>query len=414
MYIPDDLPQVIKDADEKAIRSLQHTFEAVDEIRDRNIIKVLNAFRKNGIAARHMQGSTGYGYGDEGRDRLDMLMADIMGTGSALCREQIMSGTHALTVALFGILRPGDTLLAATGRPYDTLLEVIGVEGSASGSLMKFGVLYDECPFAGEDPDYDMIAEKAAKASVVHVQKSRGYSQRRSLSNADVEKIAEIVHKSNPQAVVFVDNCYCEFTETTEPGQVGADLIVGSLIKNAGGGIAETGGYIAGRTDLVEKCADRLTAPGTGGEIGCWPVGHRNTFLGLFSAPATVSEAVKASYYASELFSELGFDTSPAPGESHSDIVTAVNLYSAENLIAFCRGIQAYSPVDSAAEPTPWAMPGYADEVIMAAGTFTGGASIELSCDGPLRPPYTAYIQGALNFTSARYAMLETAAKIIK
>ncbi len=413
MYIPEDLPQRIKDTDAKVMEFLQPVFAGVEDIRDRNIVRVLNAFCNNRIASRHMGGSTGYGYGDEGRERLDSLMAEIMGTESALCREQFMSGTHALTVALFGLLRPGDTLLAATGKPYDTLLKVIGVDEDTTGSLKNFGVKYDECPFKGTNPDYEMITAKAKNAAVVHVQKSRGYSQRRSLSNADVMKIADLVHGVNPKAVVFVDNCYGEFTETTEPGHVGADIVVGSLIKNAGGGIAETGGYIAGRADLVEFCADRLTAPGTGGEIGSWPTGHRNTYLGIFMAPQITAEAVKASIYSAALYTELGFDTNPKPGEAHYDIVTAINLYTPENLCKFCCGIQAYSPVDSNVAPTPWAMPGYTDEVIMAAGTFTGGASIELSSDGPLREPYTAYIQGALSFMSARYALLKTAEGII-
>ena len=395
--------------DAELMAMLEPRFRDIDAIRDENQLRVLAAFQQNGVAARHMMGSSGYGYGDDGRDNLDRVMASIMGAEAALCREQFMSGTHALTVALFGLLRAGDTLLAATGRPYDTLGGVIGLSEERYGSLAEYGVRYEEAPFAGDDPDYDRIRELAPRARVVHIQRSRGYSSRRSLSCADIEKIARTVKSANPDAIVFVDNCYGEYCETAEPTMVGADIAVGSLIKNPGGGIAETGGYIAGRAELVELCAHRLTAPGTGGEIGCWPSGHRNTYLGLYLGPSVTAEAVKSSVYASALFERLGYTAAPHWQQPRYDIVTTLGMGSEKGLTALCRGIQAMSPVDSVAVPEAWEMPGYEDKVIMAAGTFTGGSSIELSCDAPIRPPYTAYLQGGLSFTASRAAFLKAA-----
>lgn len=403
------IDEKLAELDREIMAEIGPRLREIDETADENRLRVLDAFIKNGVASRHMAGSSGYGYGDDGRDCLDRVMASIMGAEAALCREQFMSGTHALTVALFGLLRTGDTLLAATGRPYDTLAGVIGLSGENKGSLREYGVRYDEVAFDGEDPDFDEIERRAAGASVVHVQRSRGYSHRRSLSCGDISRISAAVKLANPRAVVFVDNCYGEYTETKEPTAAGADIAVGSLIKNPGGGVAETGGYIAGRAELVEMCASRLTAPGTGGEIGCWPAGHRDTFLGLYMGPSATAEALKSSVYASALFGRLGYSASPSADEKRYDIVTTVDMRSPEALTAVCRGIQSMSPVDSFAAPEAWEMPGYDDKVIMAAGAFTNGSSVELSCDGPLRPPYTAYMQGGLSFVTARAAYLRAA-----
>ncbi|MEG2083764.1 MAG: methionine gamma-lyase family protein, partial [Oscillospiraceae bacterium] len=354
-------------------------------------------------------GSTGYGYGDAGRDKLDEVFASLSGAQDALCRAQFMSGTHALTVALFGLLRPNDTLLCAMGAPYDTMLGVIGIGGENSGSLAEFGVKYTQAELLNGGPDLHAISEKAKNARVVLVQRSRGYSARRALSCADIEQITLAVKKSNPKAIVLVDNCYGEFVEMREPTECGAELIVGSLIKNAGGAVAQTGGYIAGKAELVELCSYRLTAPGTGREIGCNPAGLRELYLGLYLAPGITAEALKSSHYASELFAELGYAVSPSPREMRGDIVTAITLGSASALEAACGAIQRTSPVDSFARPEAWEMPGYDDKVIMAAGAFTGGSSIELSCDAPLRAPYTVYCQGGISLAASRLAYLRAA-----
>ncbi|MEA4912760.1 MAG: methionine gamma-lyase family protein [Oscillospiraceae bacterium] len=394
--------------DEELMAACAPAFLRAEQIRDYNQIKVLEAFTRNRVGAQHFAGSTGYGYGDVGRDALDRDFADAFGAEDALCRAQFMSGTHALTVALFGILRAGDTLLAATGEPYDTLQSVIS--GDGVGSLREFGVRYEQVELLNGQPDYKEIERRAPGAKLVHIQRSRGYSGRDAFSCDVIEKTVAAAKRGNPNAVVMVDNCYGEFTETTEPTQHGADLIVGSLIKNAGGAVAETGGYIAGRADCVELCAHRLTAPGTGREIGCWPQGLRTLYLGLYMAPAITCEAVKSGIYAAALFQKLGFPTFPDKDAPRSDIVTTVELGSPDNLKKVCAAIQGASPVDSYAVPEPWAMPGYTDEVIMAAGAFTNGSSIELSCDGPLRAPYRLYLQGGISLTASRYAYLKAAA----
>ncbi|MEA5050175.1 MAG: methionine gamma-lyase family protein [Oscillospiraceae bacterium] len=394
--------------DRELMAACAPAFARAEEIRDFNQIKVLRAYEKNRVSAPHFAGSTGYGYGDGGRDTLDRVFADIVGAQDALCRAQFMSGTHALTVALFGILRAGDTLLAATGEPYDTLKSVIGGEGV--GSLREFGVRYEQIDLVKGLPDYDAIERRAPGAKLIHIQRSRGYSGRDAFSCDVIGKAVAAAKRGNPDAVVMVDNCYGEFTETTEPTQCGADLIVGSLIKNAGGAVAETGGYIAGRADCVERCANRLTAPGTGREIGCWPQGLRTFYLGLYMAPAVTCEAVKSGIYAAAMFEKLGFPTYPDKDAPRSDIVTTVELGSPENMRKVCAAVQGSSPVDSFAVPEPWAMPGYDDEVIMAAGAFTNGSSIELSCDGPLRAPYRLYLQGGISLTASRYAYLKAAA----
>ena len=319
-----------------------------------------------------------------------------------------------MTVALFGLLRAGDTLLAATGRPYDTLAGVIGLGGEKFGSLAEYGIHYDEVELVDGEPDYPEIERRAAGAKVVHIQRSRGYSDRRAFLCADIEKIAAAARRGNPDAIIFVDNCYGEYTETVEPIEVGADLIVGSLIKNPGGAIAETGGYIAGRADLVELCGHRLTAPGTGREIGCTPQGLRNLYLGVYLGPSITAEALKSAVYCAAIFEKIGCEVSPRYDQPRADIVTTVKMQGEAGLAALCRAIQASSPVDSFATPEAWEMPGYDSKVIMAAGAFTNGSSIELSCDAPIRPPYLAYVQGGIALPVSRLAFLRAAAEIRK
>ena len=389
-------------------------FEACEAVRDALQLKVLNAFVGNKVGLQHLSQSTGYGYGDSGRDTFDRVFADCVGAEDAICRPSILSGTHALTVALFGLLRTGDTLLAATGRPYDTLQPVIGLTGEGYGSLAEFGIRYDEVPLADGEPDLEGIRQKAGSADVVHIQRSRGYEARRAFSLEDIRKISEAVRSVNSKAVILVDNCYGEFTDLSEPLSAGADLIAGSLIKNPGGGIAPTGGYIAGKTELVEKCGHRLTAPGTGRELGSNPGGMRDYYLGLYFAPHVTCEAKKTSIYAAALFEEMGYRTVPDYSAPRNDIITSIETESAENLIALCEEIQASSPVDSFASPVPDDMPGYDDKIIMAAGAFTQGSSIELSCDGPLREPFIAYLQGGISLSGSRLALLRAAERIRK
>lgn len=381
----------------------------IEDIQQHNQLKVLSAFIQNRVGAQHLAGSTGYGYGDIGRDTLDRVFADAVGAEDALCRIHFMSGTHALAVALFGVLRAGDTLLSVTGTPYDTLAGVIGTADKKEGSLQEFGVAYRQLELKDGLPDLAAIEHEAPRAKVVYIQRSRGYSGRKALSCADIGAVAEAAKKANPDVIVMVDNCYGEFTEKTEPVSHGADLIAGSLIKNPGGGIAETGGYIAGRADLVELCGHRLTAPGTGREIGSAPGGLRNLYLGLYLAASVTAEALKSAVYAAALFEQLGCAVSPRYDEPRTDIITAIELGSEPRLSALCRAIQAHSPVDSFAVPEAWDMPGYDSKVIMAAGAFTCGSSIELSCDAPVKPPYTAYLQGGISFTASRYALLKAA-----
>ncbi len=389
-------------------------FSEIDATRDQNQLQMLCAFTENRVAATHLVGTTGYGYGDAGREKLEAVFASLTGSEAALYRHHFMSGTHTLAVALFGVLRPGDTLLCATGRPYDTLHGVLGLSGEkGEGSLREFGVQYRELALAGDGaPDLAAIRQQAPGCRMLYLQRSRGYAPRRALRLADIQAAAAAAKQANPDIIVMVDNCYGEFVETQEPTACGADLMAGSLIKNPGGGIAPTGGYIAGRAHLVEQCAHRLSAPGVGSEIGCTGDLLRQMFLGLYFAPGVVAEALKTAVYAAALFEALGYPTTPHWNTPRGDIITAITLDGEEKLCALCRAIQANSPVDSFLTPEPWAMPGYDSPVIMAAGAFTGGSSIELSCDAPLRPPYTAYLQGGLNFSASRAALLCAASAI--
>jgi cystathionine beta-lyase family protein involved in aluminum resistance len=401
-------PEVLA-LDEQAMQLCQPYFKRMEEIRDFNQLKMLKAFADTQMSATDMLGTTGYGLWDTGRAKLEQIFAQVMGAEDALVRSQFMSGTHTLAVALFGLLRAGDTLLAATGRPYDTLEGVIGIDGkgSGTGTLADYGVKYDEVPLLpGFEPDYAQIAAKAPHARVCHIQRSRGYVQRNAFSLDVIEKIAQTAKAANPEIIVFVDNCYGEFTQTKEPCQVGADLVAGSLIKNPGGGIAPTGGYIAGRRDLVELCAYRLNAPGLGKELGCTLDTPRDMYLGFYYAPGVVCEAIKTAVYAQCLLELCGKQPVPRYCDDHNDIVTCFDAGSAEALVGFCQGVQAASPVDSYAAPEPSPEPGYTDEVIMASGSFTQGSTIELSCDGPMRAPYTCYLQGGVNFAAGRAGVL--------
>ena len=401
--------------DRKALKECAPIFEKIDDVTEFNQLKVLNAFIKNGVSEANMAGSTGYGYDDKGREILERVMADCMGAEDSLIRHNFVSGTHTLTVALFGILRPNDKVLVLTGRPYDTITGVFGIDEKTDGSLSDFGVIYDQVELKADGtPDIEEIKSRLAKDSykMAYIQRSRGYSTRPTLTIDDIEILCNAVKEVSPDTCVMVDNCYGEFVEKKEPCEVGADLIAGSLIKNPGGGIAPTGGYIAGKKELIEKCSYRLTCAGVGREVGA-TLGHsRELYLGLFQAPHVVGEALKTAVYASALLQNLGFPVSPTPNEKRGDIIQCVTLGSAEKLISFCQGMQSGAPVDSFVVPEPWDMPGYTDPVIMAAGAFTLGASIELSADAPIRPPYAAWMQGGLNFHSAKAGILLAAQKM--
>ncbi len=399
-------PELIRLAEE-AEKQCREVFRRIDGIAEYNEAKVLKAFTDHRVSAAHLVGTTGYGYDDMGRDTLDAVFAQALGAEDAIVRHNFVSGTHTLTVALFGVLRAGDTVVSVTGAPYDTMEEVIGIRGGGTGSLKEYGIQYRQVELlpSGE-PDYPAIEEAAKGTKMVYIQRSRGYSLRPSLTVETIGKIAQAAKKGNPDAVVFVDNCYGEFVEKSEPVSVGADLIAGSLIKNPGGGIAPTGGYIAGRKDLVELCGYRLTCPGIGREAGCTLDQNRGMYLGLFHAPSAVAAAVKTSCFGAALFGKMGFKANPAYDAPRTDIIAAIELGSPEKLCAFCRGIQKGSPVDSHVTPEPWAMPGYEDPVIMAAGTFTMGASLELSADGPIRAPYSVWMQGGLTYGTGKLGLL--------
>ena len=390
-------------------------FENIDDITEYNQLKVLKAFIKNGVSESYFSGSTGYGYDDKGREILEKVMANCMGAEDSLMRHNFVSGTHTLTVALFGILRPNDEVLVLTGRPYDTITGVFGIDEKNDGSLADFGVEYNQVDLKEDGtPDIEEIKKRLQKDTfkMAYIQRSRGYSTRPSLTIDDIEILCKCVREASSETIIMVDNCYGEFVEKKEPCEVGADIVAGSLIKNPGGGIAPTGGYIAGRKDLIEKCSYRLTCSGVGREVGA-TLGHsRELYLGLFQAPHVVGEALKTAVYTASLFQNLGYEVSPKPQEKRGDIIQCITLSSADKLIAFCQGMQSGAPVDSFVTPEPWDMPGYTDPVIMAAGAFTLGASIELSADAPIREPYAAWMQGGLNVHSAKAGVLLAAQKM--
>lgn len=402
---------------EKNEQELRQRFAEIDKITEYNQQKVLSAFIRHGVSESHFAATTGYGYGDRGRDKLDEVFADIFETEDALVRHSILSGTHAITIALFGILQPGDTMLAATGRPYDTLHQVIGINEKNPGSLAEMGVNYKEVPLNSEEkPDLPAIAAALKEDStikLVHIQRSRGYATRPSLHVDEIGEIVKVVRGVRSDVVIFADDCYGEFVEMHEPTAVGVDLMAGSLIKNAGGGIAENGGYICGKKEYIERCSYRMTTPGLGREVGA-SLGHNRTlYMGLFQAPHVTGEALKTAVFAAALIENMGFNVSPKPLEPRADIIQTLLLEKSEALIAFCQGLQSGSPVDAFVVPEPWDMPGYDNEVIMAAGAFTMGASIELSADAPLREPYAVFMQGGLQYHSGKIGVLSAAQRLI-
>ncbi len=412
--VDERLAQLSDEAESQA----KEAFARIEEIAEYNQQKVLSAYIRHNVSESHFIPTTGYGYGDRGRDALDAILADIMGAEDALIRHSIVSGTHAITIGLFAMLRPGDTLLAATGAPYDTLEQVIGHKVPAAGSLAEYGVAYEQVELAEEGTPDLLGIQEALRANntirVVHIQRSRGYNTRPSLTIEWIERIIKAVRAIRQDVIVFVDNCYGEFAERLEPCQVGADLIAGSLIKNPGGGIAENGGYLCGTKECIEQCSYRMTTPGLGREVGA-SLGHnRSLYMGLFQAPHVVGEAMKTAVYAAALFEQLGYHVSPTVNETRGDIIQTVFLNNSESLIAFCQGMQKGAPVDAFVIPEPWDMPGYTSQVIMAAGAFTMGSSIELSADAPLREPYAAYMQGGLNYASGKIGVLLAAQSMLE
>ena len=405
----------MKEISEKALLKCSEKFAEIDRITEFNQQRVLKAFIDNGVSESHFAGSTGYGYGDRGREVLDEVTAQIFGAEDALIRHSFASGTHTLSVMLFGVLRPGDTVLCATGVPYDTIHSVIGLTGEGMGSLKDFGIGFEIVELK-EDGTADLdelkkrLNEKEYKA--VYIQRSRGYSLRPTLTSKEIKEITDIV-KAESKAITMLDNCYGEFTELETPAEIGVDLFAGSLIKNPGGGIAKCGGYIAGKKDLVELCSYRLTTPGIGKEVGATLGNSRDIFMGLFHAPHVTGEALKTAVFTAAVFEEMGYWVSPSSTEKRADIIQSIKLGNREKLIAFCQGLQSGSVVDSYVVPEPWAMPGYDSDVIMAAGAFTNGSSIELSADAPLREPFAVWLQGGLNFHSAKIGVLLGAQRVL-
>ena len=404
----------MKEISEKALLKCNERFSEIDRITEFNQQRVLKAFIDNGVSESHFTASTGYGYGDRGREVLDEVTAQIFGAEDALIRHSFASGTHTLSVMLFGILRPGDTVLCATGIPYDTIHSVIGLSGEGMGSLKDFGIDFEIVELKADGTvDLEAIKEKLLEKEykAVYIQRSRGYSLRPTLTSKEIKEITDIV-KSNSKAITMLDNCYGEFTEYETPAEIGVDLFAGSLIKNPGGGIAKCGGYIAGKKNLVELCSYRLTTPGIGKEVGATLGNTRDIFMGLFHAPHVTGEALKTAVFTASVFEEMGYWVSPTSTETRADIIQCIKLGNREKLIAFCQGLQSGSVVDSYVVPEPWAMPGYDSDVIMAAGAFTNGSSIELSADAPLREPFAVWLQGGLNFHSAKIGVLLGAQRV--
>lgn len=399
----------------KCEEDIKDELHNIDLLCEKNSIKVLNAFRNNNISEIHFNSTTGYGYSDIGRDAIEKVFAEVLDAEDALVRSQFISGSHALTVALFAYLRPGDVLLSITGKPYDTLDEVIGIVDNPS-SLKSFGVLYEQIDLIDDEFDYNAIEStlKSKKIKVIEIQRSKGYSTRKSIGIDKLKKVIDFIRDIDKDVIIMIDNCYCEFVEELSPLSVGASVIVGSLIKNLGGGIAPNGAYIAGSKELVELAADRLTVPGEGREVGPTLGINKMLLQGLFFAPSVVASSLKTAILTSKVMEELGYDVEPRYSDSRADIVQNIIFHDKEKLIKYCQGIQSASPIDSNALPLPWDMPGYTDQVIMAAGAFTQGSSIELSCDGPIRDPYIAYQQGSLTYEYGKIAIMVAAGNIIK
>lgn len=396
------------DLSAKVEEEIEPVLKKIDDVCEYNTMKVLKAFQDNNISDMHFGSTTGYGYGDIGRDTTEKVFAQVLKAEDSLVRGQFISGTHALTVTLFGLLRPGDTLLSITGKPYDTLDEVIGIVDNPS-SLKSFGVNFEKIDLIDDDFDYEKIEERVKQSNikVIEIQRSKGYSTRKSIKIEQVENVIKCIRNVNKDVIIMIDNCYCEFVGTKEPLEVGADIIVGSLIKNLGGGIAPNGAYVAGKRELIKLVAERLTAPGEGKEVGPTLGITKSILQGLFMAPSVVAGSLKTAVFASRCLEKLGFNVEPKYNEDRADIVQTINFEDKEKLIKYCQGIQMGSPVDSNSIPEPWDMPGYVDQVIMAAGAFTQGSSIELSCDGPIRPPYTAFMQGGLTYQYGKLGVVK-------
>ena len=411
-----EIDERVRTAADEAMKLCAAQLEEIEAIQEYHQIKMIKAFQQAGVRESYFSGSTGYGYDDFGRDALDRVYAFAFDAEDALVRHNFVSGTHALTVALFGVLRPGDVMLSVTGMPYDTIRSAIGIEGDYPGSLKDFDIRFEMTELMTDGtPDYAKIKDDIAKKKpkMVYIQRSRGYSLRPTLTYREIKKICEIAKAESPESIIMLDNCYGEFTERVEPLTVGVDLMAGSLIKNPGGGIAPTGGYIAGKAELVEMCAYRLTTPGTGKEIGATLNTSRELFMGAYHAPHVTGEALKTAVFAAALFELLGFETSPKYNENRADIIQLIMLGNEDNLERFCGGIQSGSAVDSFVQPVPSDMPGYESKVIMAAGAFTLGSSIELSADAPLREPYAVWMQGGLNFHAGKLGVMLAASKIL-
>ena len=411
-----DLPTEIERLAEDCEAQLAARFAEIDRVARGNTKRVMEAFQEFRVSEACFAGTTGYGYDDLGRETLDKIWARVFGAEAALVRTGFVNGTHAIASALFAAVGPGELLMPLMGAPYDTLRTAIGITGDAYGSLAFYGVKYAEVPTKDGGPDLAAIEREVGekRPRAVLIQRSRGYDSRRALSAEEVGELCRLVKRVSLDTVCVVDNCYGEFTELAEPTMLGADLAAGSLIKNPGGGLAPTGGYIAGRADLVERAAYRLTVPGIGGECGCTLGTNRQLYQGLFLAPHTTAQALKTAALCAAMLEKLGFDTEPGPQEPRYDIIQTVTLKTPENLKRFCRGIQAGSPVDSYVTPEPWQMPGYEDEVIMAAGAFIQGSSIELSADGPMRAPYRAFLQGGLTYESGRLGIMNAIAEMLE
>ena len=408
-----ELNEKIIELGKKAEKEVQKEFEKIDELCEEHSLQVLNSFQKYHISDIHFNSTTGYGYSDVGRDTIEKVFAEVLHAEDALVRSQFISGTHALTVALFAFLHPNDIMLSISGKPYDTLDEVIGLVDNKS-SLKSYGVKYEQIDMVNNDFNYDEIRKRVEKQDIklIEIQRSRGYSLRNSITLDKMEKVIKVIREVNKKVIIMVDNCYGEFVDKIEPTQIGADIIVGSLIKNLGGGIAPNGAYIAGKKELVELAAERLTAPGLGKEVGPTLGINKQILQGLFFAPSVVASSLKTAVFASKLLEDLGFKPNPRYNEKRSDIVQTIEFGEPEKLIAFCQGIQMGSPIDSDAIPEPWDMPGYTDKVIMAAGAFTQGSSIELSCDAPIRPPYIAFLQGGLTYQYGKLGVLKAVSNL--
>lgn len=409
--IDDSVVEIFNNAE----KQLKDIYNGIDLLENENTLKVLSAFHKYEVSEVHFNSTTGYGYNDIGRDTIEKVFADVLGSEDALVRSQFISGTHALTVALFAYLRPNDIMLSISGTPYDTLHEVIGIKENNS-SLASFGVKYDEIDLVNNDFDYEKIKEYLSthKVKLIEIQRSKGYSTRKSITIDKIRKIVEEIRSIDQDVIIMVDNCYCEFVESTTPTEVGCDVMVGSLIKNLGGGISPNGAYIAGKKDLIELAGERLTCPGEGREVGPTLGINKQILQGLFFAPSVVASSLKTAILTSKVLEELGYDVEPKYNDYRADIVQNIIFHNRESLIKYCQGIQMASPIDSNAIPYPWDMPGYTDQVIMAAGCFTMGSSIELSCDGPLRSPYIAYQQGGLTYSYGKLGVMKAVTELLR